>query len=369
MSKILDENPTMLIALGFMVTAATGIILTVARRVRATTINALHTKTHVRPKDSESFSMSQAAMFPITGSCVLFGLYIAIKYVPKEWLTAIMLAYLSLASIGGMATAVKPYIGASIKIGSACVAVALLYIYTQNWILNNVMAFALCVVTMELVHLKSFATGALLLSGLFFYDIFWVFGTDVMVTVATNIQGPIKLLFPHNIFGDWEKKSLLGLGDIVIPGFFIITVLRMSLLRSNGKDESYYKIAMIAYVLSLFNTMAIMVFFNHAQPALLYIVPYLLISTMGLAAYRGEFKEIFWFDQEEFEKKRLEIESKQGSVTSEEENNNNKEQEEEEKPFLVELKQIVLSLFGQDDEYLEEIGVLKKKDKVLKKKE
>ena len=28
--------------------------------------------------------------------------------------------------------------------------------------------------------------------GLFFYDVFWVFGTDVMVTVAKNFNAPIK---------------------------------------------------------------------------------------------------------------------------------------------------------------------------------
>ena len=30
--------------------------------------------------------------------------------------------------------------------------------------------------------------------GLFFYDIFWVFGTDVMVSVATKFDAPIKVL-------------------------------------------------------------------------------------------------------------------------------------------------------------------------------
>jgi minor histocompatibility antigen H13 len=28
------------------------------------------------------------------------------------------------------------------------------------------------------------------------YDIFWVFGTDVMVTVATSFEAPIKLKVP-----------------------------------------------------------------------------------------------------------------------------------------------------------------------------
>lgn len=35
-----------------------------------------------------------------------------------------------------------------------------------------------------------------MLWGLFFYDIFWVYGTDVMVTVAKSLEAPIKLQFP-----------------------------------------------------------------------------------------------------------------------------------------------------------------------------
>jgi minor histocompatibility antigen H13 len=38
----------------------------------------------------------------------------------------------------------------------------------------------------------------LMLWGLFFYDIFWVYGTDVMLTVAKSIDAPIKLMFPYN---------------------------------------------------------------------------------------------------------------------------------------------------------------------------
>lgn len=35
-----------------------------------------------------------------------------------------------------------------------------------------------------LVSVGNFTVATILLSGLFIYDIFWVFGTDVMVTVA-----------------------------------------------------------------------------------------------------------------------------------------------------------------------------------------
>jgi minor histocompatibility antigen H13 len=57
-----------------------------------------------------------------------------------------------------------------------------------------------------------------LLWGLFFYDIFWVYGTDVMVTVAKSLDAPIKLLFPIDFTTTPPKFSMLGLGDIVIPG-------------------------------------------------------------------------------------------------------------------------------------------------------
>jgi len=59
---------------------------------------------------------------------------------------------------------------------------------------------------------------------LFFYDIFWVFGTDVMVTVAKSFDGPAKIIFPIQF--DPFRPSILGLGDIVVPGFFLSMTLR-----------------------------------------------------------------------------------------------------------------------------------------------
>lgn len=76
----------------------------------------------------------------------------------------------------------------------------------------------------QLLSLDSFKTGMILLSGLFFYDIFWVFYTPVMVSVAKSFDAPIKLLWPRDIIGyilnTLEKVNftMLGLGDIVIPG-------------------------------------------------------------------------------------------------------------------------------------------------------
>ena len=51
------------------------------------------------------------------------------------------------------------------------------------------------------------------------YDIWWVFGTEVMVSVARDFEAPIKILWPKDLIGAGKGFTLLGLGDIVLPGF------------------------------------------------------------------------------------------------------------------------------------------------------
>jgi presenilin-like A22 family membrane protease len=61
------------------------------------------------------------------------------------------------------------------------------------FLLNDpVIAWALGMASLGAISLGSFQTGAVLLAGLFCYDVFWVFGTDVMMTVAT--KGTVALL-------------------------------------------------------------------------------------------------------------------------------------------------------------------------------
>ena len=114
-----------------------------------------------------------------------------------------------------------------------------IYVLTKSWIYNNILSIGMCVSAIQSLFLGNFKNGFALLVFLFFYDIFFVFGTDVMLTVAKSIDAPIKLLFPT----DWQaineetgepepKFSLLGLGDIVIPGIFMALCLRFDVIKS-----------------------------------------------------------------------------------------------------------------------------------------
>lgn len=99
-----------------------------------------------------------------------------------------------------------------------------------------------------------------------------------MVSVATSLDVPIKLLWPKS-FGDLSKgHMMLGLGDIVVPGVFVALALRYDHKRAlaSGGDGSrfskpYFTAAVLAYVAGLATTMTVMHVFKAAQPALLYL--------------------------------------------------------------------------------------------------
>ena len=72
----------------------------------------------------------------------------------------------------------------------------IIYTITTYWLLNNFFGIVFSISAVKILNLNQYKVGFLMLWLLFFYDIFWVYGTDIMVSVAKNIDGPIKLLFP-----------------------------------------------------------------------------------------------------------------------------------------------------------------------------
>jgi minor histocompatibility antigen H13 len=214
----------------------------------------------------------------------------------------------------------------------------------------------------------TFFTGSAILVGLFFYDIYMVFFTPLMVTVATKLDVPIKLMFPKP--GGRNTAAMLGLGDIVIPGLMVGLALRFDLYlfylrrqkrvsaktgESGGDEETvvkaeyyplagrwsdhfwthsfmgrplwsstsptgaasrthqggegneeapftfpkvYFNAALIGYVGGLVATLCALHLMNHAQPALLWLVPGVLISLWSTALVRGELGLMWNYSEE-----------------------------------------------------------------------
>ena len=176
--------------------------------------------------------------------------------------------------------------------------VGILYYATKHWILTNTFGLAFSIHAIENMSLGSFKIGYGLLAALLVYDVFFVFGTDVMLTVAKNIDAPIKLLFPR---GD-DKFSLIGLGDIVLPGVFVALCIRFDMLRMHKKDGkgqyTYFWMCMLGYFVGLVLTIFVMNFMGKEQPALLYLVPTCLLATTLTALSKNEFNSLMEYKEE-----------------------------------------------------------------------
>ncbi|KAF2210779.1 hypothetical protein CERZMDRAFT_44326 [Cercospora zeae-maydis SCOH1-5] len=166
----------------------------------------------------------------------------------------------------------------------------------STWWLTNVQGFAVSYGALQLMSLTTFVTGTLILTGLFCYDIWAVFFTPLMVTVAKNLDVPIKMLFPR----PEEGYSMLGLGDIVLPGLYIALCLRYDLFLHylRKQKQPYFTAAMVGYAVGMIATLIFMSVFQHAQPALLYLVPGVLLSTWGTGLLRGELKQMWHYSED-----------------------------------------------------------------------
>ena len=154
-----------------------------------------------------------------------------------------------------------------------------------------------------------------------------------MVIVATNLDIPVKLSLPGKAISPRPSIEKLKLFWAVLnlTGMFIAMCYKYDIWKWHlDHDDTefhflnwsyvgkYFITAMVSYVASLVSAMVSLSIFNTAQPALLYIVPSLLISTILVACWNKDFKQ-FWnfqYDTIEVDKSlKKAIEKKENSIT------------------------------------------------------
>lgn len=115
--------------------------------------------------------------------------------------------------------------------------IGFLYFYKGHWTLNNILGICFSIVGIMYMKVSNYRILLVLLWLLFFYDILMVFKSDMMVTVAKNLDAPIKLILPYK-----DKSSMIGLGDIVLPGILVAWCLKFDIDKAIDKyNESNSK--------------------------------------------------------------------------------------------------------------------------------
>ncbi|KAM4597403.1 signal peptide peptidase-like 2A isoform 1-T1 [Fundulus diaphanus] len=220
----------------------------------------------------------------------------------------------------------------SILLAALCISVAVVWGVYRNedrwiWILQNLLGFAFCLNFMKTITLSNFKICVILLSLLLLYDVFFVFitpfftknGVSIMVQVALGpdatgekTQGnmveipaepqapsekiPVVMRLPR--FSAWAQNlcgmqfSILGYGDIIVPGLLVAYCSRFD-VWINSRRKVYFICCCIAYLLGMVLTFAVMLLSGMGQPALLYLVPFTLITSAVVAGCRGEMRQ-FW---------------------------------------------------------------------------
>jgi minor histocompatibility antigen H13 len=300
----------------------------------------------------KALTLGDAAGLPLVAGTLLVGLYLAFKHLDARLVNALLRAYFTAFGAFAGGAALQPLAArcldnaapllvlpldrlqlakkglpvtlAGLAAGAAGAAVAAWWCATSHWLASNLLGLAFCVVGLASMNAGNIKASTMALVGLFVYDIFMVFGTgyllgshkvSIMEEVATRVEGPIKLLFPlppEEARGRASPYSMLGLGDIIVPGIHLALLLRFDgALRAEARGAAaaaeeeadaptpYFNAGLLAYALGIIATNVSMHTMNTAQPALLFLVPAVLALPAGLALARGQLLRLWNFEEQQ----------------------------------------------------------------------
>lgn len=271
-------------------------------------------------------NMISAVLFVVVASCFLIVLYKLMRY---TWFFEILVVLFCIGGVEGLQTCLVaflarwfkctgesfiklPIFGAvsylTLAVSPFCITFAVVWAvyrnYSFGWIGQDILGIALIITVMQIVRIPNLKVGSVLLGCAFIYDIFWVFASQslfhesVMIVVARGDKSgedgiPMLLKIPR-LFDPWGGYSIIGFGDILLPGLLVAFSLRYDWLARKNLRAGYFLWAMIAYGLGLLITyVALNLMDGHGQPALLYIVPFTLGTFLMLGRKRGDLK-ILW---------------------------------------------------------------------------
>ncbi|KAK3004756.1 hypothetical protein RJ639_018401 [Escallonia herrerae] len=267
-------------------------------------------------------STTSAILFVVIASCFLVMLYKLMSL----WFIEILVVLFCIGGIEGLQTCLValwfqqagesfvkvPFLGAvshlTLGVSPFCIAFAVVWAVFRRvsyaWIGQDILGIALIITVLQIIRVPNLKVGTVLLSCAFLYDIFWVFVSkwwfheSVMIVVArgdgSGEDGIPMLLKIPRMFDPWGGYSIIGFGDIILPGLVVAFSLRYDWLSKKNLRAGYFMWAMIAYGLGLLITyVALNLMDGHGQPALLYIVPFTLGTFLALGKKRGDLENLW----------------------------------------------------------------------------
>uniref|UniRef100_A0A7S4R2V7 PA domain-containing protein n=1 Tax=Alexandrium monilatum TaxID=311494 RepID=A0A7S4R2V7_9DINO len=262
--------------------------------------------------------------FFVFGSCFLVILYFFMKYLIYliifsfclggfNTLTAIGSIFLqwvcsSLKTVAVNVPQFGPITQAEILAGVPSLGMVIAWYLLRKseygWFFQDVIGAGFLCWLQRTLRLPNIKIASCFLSMMFFFDIFWVFISplffqdSVMVHVATGgeTHETVPMLLRLPAIGDpFGSDRMLGFGDIALPGLLVSFLRRHDVLshRSLFSFEGYFGPVLIGYFFGLCATIVALEIMQKGQPALLYLVPGTLGTTVVRALCKRELQYLW----------------------------------------------------------------------------
>lgn len=174
------------------------------------------------------------------------------------------------------------------------ILIILIWYQTEHFIITNFLVFCFVVCGINMVKIRRLQVILFVTIGFLLYDVWWVFisplffGKSVMEVAARAASTKIPAAMtapeapmPSNQFEG--GASLLGAGDIMLPGIVIDFFIRFDC----SYQTNLFEVSFVGYILGLFIAWAMVFLMQKGQPALLWIFPSILIPTLIYAKYNN----------------------------------------------------------------------------------
>ncbi|XP_031553969.1 signal peptide peptidase-like 2B [Actinia tenebrosa] len=284
--------------------------------------------------DDESGSIQVTPLMVLVFVLLICGLLLLLFYFYK-YLVVVIIVLFVLASCNGLFECLTPIV-LRLPLGSCkvppnklpifkhepqvrlivlalfCMAIAIWWGIERNasyaWILQDILGIAFCISLIKNIRLPNLKVCVILLVLLLIYDIFFVFitplfsasGKSVMVEVATGgdhkEQLPMVLKIPRltkSVLSVCVRPySLLGFGDILVPGLYVGFCHSFDIMQKTPY-KIYFVATSIAYGVGLILTFVALFLMKQGQPALLYLVPCVLTTGIVIGWVRGELRKLW----------------------------------------------------------------------------
>uniref|UniRef100_A0A667YJQ9 Signal peptide peptidase-like 2B n=1 Tax=Myripristis murdjan TaxID=586833 RepID=A0A667YJQ9_9TELE len=199
-------------------------------------------------------------------------------------------------------------------LSAVCIGVSVTWVVFRNedqwaWVLQDALGIAFCLYMLKTIRLPTFKTAGHTVMYMYLFRVSAYFpafpsqsGESIMVEVAAGPSDsspheklPMVLKVPRLNSSPLalcdRPFSLLGFGDVLVPGLLVAYCHRFDILMQSSRI--YFVACTIAYGIGLLITFVALALMQKGQPALLYLVPCTLLTSLAVAIWRRELPQ-FW---------------------------------------------------------------------------